>query len=108
MNPNLLVTIDTSKLANLDKVSYFDLPKLKDPDKNTVKIMFRVVPDSGIGFDVITVKAKYLGKELKTKVALEEGTMTFGLDANEIARVEDSTVDVLTPEIKPELERYFD
>ena len=29
----LLVTIDTTKLANLDKVSYFDLPKMKDSNK---------------------------------------------------------------------------
>lgn len=108
MNPNLLVTIDASKLANLDKVSYFDLPKMKDRDKNTIKVMFRIVPDSGIGFDVITVKAKYASKELKTKVALEDGIMTFGINENEIARVEDDTTEILVPTFKPELERYFD
>lgn len=108
MNPNLLVTIDASKLTNLDKVSYFDLPKLKDCNKNTIKIMFRVVPDSGIGFDVITVKAKYANKELKTKVALEDGIMTFGINENEIARVEDDATEILVPTYKPELERYFD
>jgi hypothetical protein len=108
MSPNLLVTIDASKLTNLDKVSYFDLPKMKDRDNNTVKIMFRVVPDSGIGFDVITVKAKYANKELKTKVALEDGTMTFCVNEDVIARVEDDTTDVLVPTYKPELERYFD
>ena len=108
MNPNLLVTIDASKLTNLDKVSYFDLPKMKDCNKNTIKIMFRVVPDSGIGFDVITVKAKYASKELKTKVALEDGIMTFGINENEIARVEDDTTEILVPTYKPELEHYFD
>ena len=108
MSPNLLVTIDASKLVNLDKVSYFDLPKMKDCNKNTIKIMFRVVPDSSIGFDVITVKAKYANKELKTKVALEDGIMTFGINENEIARVEDDATDILVPTYKPELERYFD
>ena len=108
MSPNLLVTIDASKLANLDKVSYFDLPKMKDSEKNTIKVMFRVVPDSGIGFDVITVKAKYANKELKTKVALEDGIMTFAINENEITRVEDETSEVLVPAYKPELERYFD
>lgn len=108
MNPNLLVTIDASKLANLDKVSYFDLPKMKDCDKNTVKVMFRIVPDSGIGFDVITVKAKYANKELKTKVALEDGNMTFSINENEIARVEGDVTEILVPTYKPELERYFD
>lgn len=105
----LLVTIDTTKLANLDKVSYFDLPKMKDSNKETIKIMFKVAPDNGIGFDVINIKTKYLGQELKLKTAIPEHYLMFSISANEIILVDDTEpTNVLTPVSKPELARYFD
>lgn len=105
----LLVTIDTTKLANLDKVSYFDLPKMKDSNKETVKVMFKVTPDNGVGFDIINIKAKYLGKELKFKTTLPEQYLMFSITTDEITLVDDTEpTNVLTPVSKPELARYFD
>lgn len=106
-----LLGISTTMFSNLDKVTYFDIPKFNDSKGVKVKVMFKLTPDQGVGYDILNVKVKRGDREFKTKTGIvntEPLVFKLGEDFIEL----DSDCPVLETYLEPQeaknLERYFE
>lgn len=105
-----LLAISTDVFSNLEAVTYFDLPKFQDKTGTKVKVMFKLTPDQGIGFDVLNVKVKRGDKAFKTKTGIVNNEpLVFKLGEDFIELDPEATTDnVMTPILANDLARYFD
>nr|DAX15736.1 MAG TPA: hypothetical protein [Caudoviricetes sp.] len=105
-----LLAISTDVFSNLEKVTYFDLPKFQDKIGTKVKVMFKLTPDQGIGFDVLNVKVKRGDKAFKTETGIVNNEpLVFKLGEDFIELDPEATTDnVMTPTLANDLARYFD
>lgn len=105
-----LLAISTDVFSNLEKVTYFDLPKFQDKTGTKIKVMFRLTPDQGIGFDVLNVKVRRGDKSFKTKTGIvNTEPLVFKLGEDFIELDPEATADnIQTPVIANDLARYFD
>lgn len=100
----------TPVFSNLSEVTYFDLPKFNDTTGTKVKVMFKLTPDQGIGYDVLNVKVRRGDKEFKTKLGVVNNEpLVFKLGEDYIELEPEATVsEYLTPVEAKGLVKYFD
>ena len=100
----------TPVFSNLTEVTYFDLPKFNDTTGIKVKVMFKLTPDQGIGYDVLNVKVRRRDKEFKTKLDIVNNEpLVFKLGEDYIELEPEATVsEYLTPVEAKGLVKYFD
>ena len=105
-----LLAISTGVFSNLEAVTYFDLPKFQDKTGTKVKVMFKLTPDQGIGFDVLNVKVRRGDKAFKTKTGIvNTEPLVFKLGEDFIELDPEATTDnVMTPKLASDLAKYFD
>ena len=105
-----LLAISTDVFSNLEEITYFDLPKFQDKTGTKVKVMFKLTPDQGIGFDVLNVKVRRDDKAFKTKTGIvNTEPLVFKLGEDFIELDPEATTDnVMTPKLANDLAKYFD